>query len=225
MKIFGHRGAAGLVAENTLASIAEALIHPIDGIEIDVHCCKSGELVVIHDETLARTTNGIGDIADCTLEQLKQFTTKEGFLIPTLAEVLQFVNGRCTLNIELKGKKTALPTLDLIEQYIQQRDWEFHDFILSSFDHSQLFDIQKKTTKFKLGVLTEENSKAVLSTAHNLEAYSIHPPVASLTKDDVMQIHDHGFKLYVWTVNKESSIRRLKKWNVDAIITDFPNFA
>ncbi len=225
MKIFGHRGAAGLVAENTLASIAEALIHPIDGIEIDVHCCKSGELIVIHDETLDRTTDGHGKVTDYTLQELKQFKTVEGFFIPTLDEVLRLVDARCTLNIELKGKDTALPTLKIVEEYIEKTDWDYDHFIISSFDHSQLFDVKNSSSKFKVGVLTEENITKALPVAKKLKAFSIHPPILTLTKDEVILAQEYGYKVYAWTVNKEMMIRKLKKWNVDAIITDFPNFA
>ncbi len=225
MKTFGHRGAAGLMAENTIESIAEALIHPIDGIEIDVHCCKSGELVVIHDETLDRTTNGTGNVDDYTLQELKKLSTEEGFKIPTLEEVLHLIDARCTLNIELKGKGTAIPAVKLVEEYIQKTHWKYDHFIISSFDHPQLFEIKEKSSRFKIGVLTEENITAGLPVAKELEAFSIHPPIITLTEDEVTLAHEQGYKVYVWTVNTEKLIRQSKKWNVDAIITDFPNFA
>ncbi len=224
MKLFGHRGAAGLVAENTLESIAEALRYNVDGIEIDVHCCKSGELMVIHDETLDRTTNGKGKVADYTLQQLQQFRTEEGFSIPTLQEVLDLINARCELNIELKGKGTALPTAKLVEEHIEKTSWNYDHFIISSFDHSQLFDVKKRTSEFKLGVLTEENITTALPVAKELEAFSIHPPISSLTEDEIAIAREQGYRVYVWTVNLPEFIDTSKSWNVDGIITDFPNF-
>ena len=225
MKIFGHRGAAGLVAENTLESIAEALQHNVDGIEIDVHCCKSGELVVIHDETLDRTTNGIGNVADYALQELQQYATEEGFRIPTLIQVLNGIDAKCVLNIELKGKDTAIPTVTLLEEYVKNTNWEYDHFILSSFDHSQLFEIHTTTSNFKIGVLTEENITMALPVAKELQAFSIHPPIYSLTRDEVSIAKDLGYQVYVWTVNEKSQIEQSKSWKVDAIITDFPNFA
>ncbi len=224
MKIFGHRGAAGLVAENTLESITEALQYNVDGIEIDVHCCKSGELIVIHDTTLDRTTNGKGEVANYTLKELQEFSTIEGYAIPTLIEVLHLINARCELNIELKGKETAIPVMKLLEAYIESTDWVEDDFILSSFDHSQLYTIKAKTSKFKLGVLSEENITSALSVAKELEAYSIHPPIATLTKKETDTAKDQGYHIYVWTVNTKTLINQSKSWNVDGIITDFPNF-
>ncbi len=225
MKIFGHRGAAGVLAENTLESITEALAHGVDGIEIDIHRCKSGELVVIHDATLQRTTNGNGKVSEYTWSDLKKFRTIEGYKIPLLDQVLELVDAQCMLNIELKGIGTALPTIELIEKYIKNSRWNYDDFILSSFDHSQLFQIKKATSKFKLGVLTEENSTQILPVAKELNAYSIHPPVTTLTKDEVDLAHQEGYKVYVWTVNDTVLIDQSKSYNVEGIITDFPNLA
>ncbi len=225
MKIYGHRGAAGLVAENTLESITKALELGVDGIEIDIHCCKTGELVVIHDETLDRTTDGKGDVLDYTLSELRQCKTEEGFGIPTLQEVLDLINGQCELNVELKGENTAIPAIKLLEKYIKNTDWSYEHFIISSFDHSQLFQIKQVTSKFKLGVLSEENITQALPIAEDLEAFSIHPPIGTLTEDKVVLAKEQGYKVYVWTVNTKSLMSQSKSWNVDGIITDFPNFA
>lgn len=225
MKIFGHRGAAGLVAENTLESIEEALHHKVDGIEIDVHKCKSGELIVIHDETLQRTTNGVGKVSDCTLQELNKYTTTEGYKIPTLHQVLDLVNTRCDINIELKGIGTAMPVIELLEEYIKNTKWKRNNFVLSSFDHSQLFQIKRSSSEFRLGVLTEKNILSILSIAESLEAYSVHPPIASLTKEEVRLAKDKSYKVYVWTVDDPEDIKSSKKLKIDAIITDFPNFA
>lgn len=225
MKIFGHRGAAGLVAENTLESIEEALSHKVDGIEIDVHRCKSGELIVIHDETVQRTTNGKGRVSDFTLQELHKYTTIEGYKIPTLDQVLDLVNTTCDINIELKGIGTAMPVIELLEDYIKNTKWKHNNFVLSSFDHSQLFQIKKSSSEFNLGVLTEKNISSILSVAESLEAYSVHPPIASLTKEEVKLAKDKGYKVYVWTVNDPEDIKSSKKLKVDIIITDFPNFA
>lgn len=224
MNIIGHRGAAGLVPENTLESITEALKHKVDGIEIDVHCCKSGEIVVMHDETLDRTTNATGPVNQHTLSELKQFATKEGYSIPTLIEVLALINGDCLLNIELKGKETVTPVIKLLETFIKQSNWTYNHFILSSFDHSQLYEARRLQAKYRIGVLTEENITTVMPVAEELQAYAVHPPINTLTKEEVTQAQAKGFQVWVWTVNTKSLIERCKLWNIDGMITDFPNF-
>ncbi|WP_103865388.1 glycerophosphodiester phosphodiesterase family protein [Aquimarina sp. I32.4] len=224
MKIFGHRGAAGLIAENTLESVKIALLHNVDGIEIDIHCCKTGELVVIHDETLDRTTNGKGNVREYSLEELKQYSTQEGYAIPTLDQVLDIIDAQCLLNIELKGKDTVIPTIKVLEKYINNSRWEYKDFIISSFDHDQLFDLKEHTSRFKIGVLTEESVVEALPIAKKLSAFSIHPPIETLTRDHVNHAKEVGFHVYVWTVNEKELIKKSKFWKVEGIITDFPNF-
>jgi glycerophosphoryl diester phosphodiesterase len=115
----GHRGAKAHVAENTLASIEKALEFGVDAIEIDVHRCATGELVVFHDFTLDRMTNGSGEVAQHTLEQLKMLKIKDQYEISTLEEVLHVIDKKCKLNIELKGRDTALKTCEIVEEHIK----------------------------------------------------------------------------------------------------------
>ena len=225
MEIFGHRGAAGLVAENTLESIEEAIKHGVSGIEIDVHRCKSGELIVIHDDTLQRTTNGYGKISEHSWIELGRYRTHEGYRIPKLTEVLDLIDDTCVLNIELKGIGTALPVIELLEKQAGDKNWKKDCFVLSSFDHSQLFQIKSMTSAFRLGVLTEKGISEALDVASSLEAFSIHPPIRSLTKTEVSLAKEKGYKIYTWTVNNKTLLERLKNWKVDVVITDFPNFA
>ena len=115
----GHRGAKAYITENTIASIEKALQLGVDGVEKDVHKCASGELVVFHDFTLDRLTNGTGEISSYALLELQQLKVAEQFKIPTLTEVLDNLNGSCILNIELKGKNTALGTSKIITHYLK----------------------------------------------------------------------------------------------------------
>ena len=115
-EIFAHRGASGYAPENTLEAFRLAMEQGADGIELDVHLTKDGEVVVIHDETLDRTSNGQGKVRDYTLEELKKFSFHnhiekyKGVQIPTLKEVLDLVkNSSMKVNIELKTVFPALP--------------------------------------------------------------------------------------------------------------------
>ena len=126
----GHRGAMGYVVENTLESIQKALDFGVHGVEIDVHLCASGELVVFHDFTLERMTNGTGAISKYTLSELKQLKIGHKFQIPTLEEVLELINKECLLNIELKGQQTAFETCRIIEKYVKINSWNHSVFLV-----------------------------------------------------------------------------------------------
>jgi len=149
VKKIGHRGASGYEPENTLIAFEKAIELNVDGIELDVHLCSDGELIVIHDETIDRTTNGKGVVNKFTALELKKYG------IPTLIEVFDLVNRRCFINIELKGIETAKPVNDLINHYISDKKWKINDFLISSFDWNMLEKIQLLNPKIRICVLTE----------------------------------------------------------------------
>ncbi|WP_299225770.1 glycerophosphodiester phosphodiesterase family protein [uncultured Psychroserpens sp.] len=219
----GHRGAKGYVVENTLESIEKALELHVDGVEIDVHLCASGELVVFHDFTLDRMTNGSGEVSKHTLTQLKQLKVKERFVIPTLEDVIDLIDHRCFLNVELKGKNTAMQTCNVLKHYIDQKNWHKDDFLISSFQHHELETVFKIDEDFRLGVLTKASVTDAIEFASTINAFAVHPNVALLTKNNVKFAQQLGFKVYTWTVNDDGTIDRMKAYGVDAIISDVPD--
>ena len=219
----GHRGAKAYVAENTLESIQKAMDFGVDGIEIDVHVCASGELVVFHDFTLDRMTNGTGEIAKHTLSQLKQLQVADSYKIPTLEAVLEIIDKRCLLNIELKGRHTAEKTREIIERYVKEKGWKYTDFIISSFQHHELEDVFGINKKIPLGVLTKASVTEALEFAKTINAVAIHPNFALLTKENVKHAQAKGYQVNTWTVNDAEAINRMKRYGVDGIISDFPD--
>src|SRR5690606_14315348 len=177
----GHRGAKGYVAENTIESIQKALDFKVDGIEIDVHVCASGELVVFHDFTLDRMTNGTGEVGKSTLSELKKLKVSGLYHIPTLEEVLGIIDKKCLLNIELKGKYTASKTCETIQKYITDKNWTYQNFIVSSFQHHELEAVFKADKNISLGVLTKANIDEAMEFAETIKARAIHPNYALLT--------------------------------------------
>ena len=139
----GHRGAPGYEPENTLRSFEKAISMGVDMVELDVHKCKSGELVVIHDKKVNRTTNKKGFVKNKNLQQLKTLDAGKKEKIPTLKEVLDFINKRVKINIELKGPKTTEAVLKLIEEYINKKKWKYSQFIISSFDSRKIKKLSK----------------------------------------------------------------------------------
>lgn len=219
----GHRGAKGYLAENTLESIDKALHLGVDAIEIDVHRCHSGELVVIHDFTLDRTTNGSGEVAKRDWEVLKRLTVEGEYKLPVLEDVLNFIEGRCSINIELKGLNTAEGTARIIQEYIRDHAWEYSDFIVSSFQKNELFQLRKIDDHIPIGVLSKASVNEAIELGKLLRAEAIHPSLGIITRDSVKNSHNAGFKVNVWTVNEPQDIARMKEFGVDGIISDFPD--
>ena len=217
MKKIGHRGAAGYSPENTLISFQKAIDLKVDGIELDVHLSLDGAIMVIHDETLDRTTNGKGLVKNFSASQLKELG------IPTLIEVLDLAKQKCFVNIELKGIGTAKPVVDLIAYSVSEKIWNSNNFLVSSFDWKMLEEVQLLNPKIRIGVLTEESVSAALAFAKKLKAYSIHPDYQLLTKENVALMQENGFEVYPWTVNSAEDIQKIKSFNVNGIISDFPD--
>ncbi|WAC01467.1 glycerophosphodiester phosphodiesterase family protein [Lacinutrix neustonica] len=183
----GHRGAKGYVTENTLASIQKAMDLGVDGIEIDIHRCKTGELVVFHDFAVDRLSNGHGDISNFTLPELKNLKLKGAYEIPTLAEVFDLVDDKCLLNIELKGLDTVQGVVTIIEDYVKNTRWTYKNILVSSFQHPLLIALRALNKKVSLGVLTDTNLKEAMDVARNLKALAIHPDFVMLTKENVVR--------------------------------------
>src|SRR6478672_765847 len=134
----GHRGAAGHVLENTLGSIEKAIELGVDYVEIDLRFTRDGHVVILHDPTVDRTTNGHGRIKDLTLAQVRRIKTKDGQHVPTLEEVLKFTDGRVGLMLELKVRGLAKPVTEIVE-----RSGFSNPVIYASFHYKELFRVRE----------------------------------------------------------------------------------
>mgnify|MGYP006344329555 FL=1 len=217
----GHRGAKGHEPENTLVSFQKALDLKVDGIELDVHLSLDGHLIVIHDETIDRTTNGTGFVNQLTLKELKSFKINDTIEIPTLEEVLDLIDKKCFINIELKNHETAENVVALIEKYIAEKNWNYTDFIVSSFDWNAIQQVRFLNEKIPIGVLTEEDLDLAFSFAKFLKAEAIHPDFQLLTPEKVIEFQAKKIKVFPWTVNNLEDIQKMKLMHVDGIISDF----
>ena len=222
-KKIGHRGACGHVAENTLESIQKALEFKVDAIEVDVHRCKSGELVVIHDFTLDRTTDGTGDVSEKTLAELRELKVEDQFRIPLLTEVLDLIRGKCRINIELKGSNTSEETCRIIKRLVAEGSWTYEDFIISSFQENELVEVFDLDKEIQIGILSKGNVSEAIELGKILNAKAIHPSTGIITRENVKKSQSAGFKVNVWTVNEAKEIERMKSFGVDGIISNFPD--
>ena len=218
----GHRGAMGHETENTLASIQKALDLNVDMIEIDVFKITSGEIVVFHDEKIDRLTNGSGNIESLDLEALKNLTVEGNHKIPLLSEVLDVINHKVPLNIELKGPGTSEGVIHIINNYIENEGWTLDDFLISSFNWEELKNMRRINMDIEIAVLTEENPLEAINIANDLNAIAITPNYLSLTKKNVSEIKSRGFKIFTWTVNDKEQISNMRELGVDGVFTNYP---
>ncbi|MFT4973195.1 MAG: glycerophosphoryl diester phosphodiesterase [Saprospiraceae bacterium] len=219
----GHRGAKGHMPENTLIGFQKAIDLHVDRIELDVHLSLDNELMVIHDETIDRTTDGKGFVNQISLPELKRYRIEKKHHIPTLSEVLNLIDQKCEINIELKSYETASKVVDLIEKYVLEKKWNYNHFLVSSFDWNALQQVTLLNSKIAIGVLTETNLDLALAFAKFIQAKSIHPHFHLLTEENTVIMQKEGFQVLPWTVNEIEDIRKVKTYHVNGIISDFPD--
>jgi len=213
--IFGHRGAPGYPrrGENTIASFRKALQCGATALEFDVRRCADGRLVVIHDETIDRTTNGSGRVAALSYEQLRQFDAGNGGTIPLLSDVLDQFGAQCLLNIELKDAAIAQE----VGKLVSERRLE-SEVIVSAFEWQELGFLIPEIPIALLSLKLEN----LIETACEMGAAAIHPRCDLVTAALVASARDAKLRMHVWTVNDPSEISRFRALEVDGIFTDFP---
>ena len=217
--IIGHRGAKGHVVENTIPSVKCAIDLGANGIEIDVFKCKSGEIVVFHDNNLSKILDVNLCIEDLDLKTIKSFRIENQFFIPTLEEILSLQLDDLILNIELKGKGTAIPTIELLQRYFKKNLLKKKNILVSSFDWDELLVLRSKSQKIPIGVLIDGNPLIALNFAKEVEAMSINSDYKYLNKKNVDLVNAKGYKLFPYTVNNEDEMKKLISIGVDGIIT------
>ncbi len=218
---FAHRGASGHEKENTLPAMEKAISLGAEWIELDVYAVE-GELVVIHDQRLERTTNGSGYVVEKSLKYLRSLDAGNGQPIPTLREVLDLVNRRVGINVELKGFDTAQPTVSLVKDYVKNKGWSYDQFILSSFNQYELVKAKSLQPEIKIGALVAGIPLGYARFAQELKAYSVHPYVEFLNETFVKDAHERGLKVFVFTVNHPENLARVAALGVDGVFTNYP---
>ncbi len=221
--VIGHRGAMGHAPENTLPSIRAALKLGVDAIEIDVFRIASGELIVFHDETLDKLTNGNGAIEGKTYNQLSKLTVLGTAKIPTLKEVLLEINGAVSLNVELKGANTAKGTVELFDDFVSKGIFTAKQLYVSSFNWNELRDFREFSKTYDIALLTDNNPLSAVGVANELQAIAINPNFYQLNANLIHTLQANGFKVIPYTVNDPKDIAALIEMGVNGIITDYPD--
>ncbi|MFC4617911.1 glycerophosphodiester phosphodiesterase [Camelliibacillus cellulosilyticus] len=232
-KIIAHRGASSKCPENTMMAFKQAERDGADGIELDLHLTRDRIPVVIHDETVDRTTDGYGFIKDYTVSGLKKLSAGrwKGWKfrnadIPTFEEVLEWIQTtKLLLVIEFKNnlfpyKGLENLTLDLIDRYgMADRT------IYSSFNHDSLMKLKKIDQSVETAPLYSKPITDPARYVKSLGASGIHPYYRITTQPLVQMMHNHHFKVRPYTVNAPHIMDALLKWGVDGLITDQPALA
>jgi glycerophosphoryl diester phosphodiesterase len=222
--VIGHRGAAGHEVENTIPSIDKAISFGVDAVEVDVFLCKSGELVVFHDENLSRLTNSNAFIESLTIDSIKKIDVLNNHKIPTLEEVIKFINERVHLNIELKGLNTAKPTYELLQSLFLDKQQLIKKISISSFNWEELDIIYDLDKDIPIAVLTEKMPiEMAINQAKKINAKAINIDYKLLNRKVVKKIKSENLIINAWTVNEINQIKRIINLGVDGIITDFPD--
>ncbi len=231
MKVIAHRGYSGKYPENTMLSFQKAVEAGCDGIELDIHVSKDGVTVIIHDETLDRTTDGEGPVRDYTYEELKQFNAAKGFghitdfePIPTFEEYCRWAAAYpVTTNIEIKTdhypyEQIEEKAVELVKRYgLEER------VVFSSFNHGSLTKVKKLMPRVKCGALIESGTEKGIGHYCRTSGFEYaHPEFDGIDQTLVDECKSRGIGMNVWNVNDLEQLEKLYYWDCDGVITNDP---
>jgi glycerophosphoryl diester phosphodiesterase len=226
--VISHAACAGHAPENTLAGLRLALHMGADAVEIDVHLSADGIPVLIHDDSVDRTTDGHGPVASQTLAELRRldagarspFEMFRDEKIPTLPEVLELTRGRALLVIEIKPPGIEEPVLEAVcaaEALDWAMIWSFHPGVVS--------EIRRREPRLPAGLLTLSLSDAIAQQALELGAQAVSVLHQNVSDERVRLAHRKSLAVHAWTADQPTQMRRLVAAGVDGIVTNFPDRA
>ncbi|MBI5031134.1 MAG: hypothetical protein HZB51_11445 [Chloroflexi bacterium] len=237
--VVAHRGGAALAPENTLAAFENAIQLGVDMVECDVHLSKDGELIVMHDPNVSTTTNGVGQISNLPLADLKKLNAAAKFAggyapqtIPTLGELLDLVKGKVDIQIEIKNAAGGGRYAGIEKQVVDAVNSRgmTNNVIIISFDFGVLKDVQAIDPRIKTGALvradwfqTRSPEKSIADAVEQTGAAYFMPTAGPVTQAIVNAAHARGIKMGVWTVDAESDMKRYSGYGIDALTTNRPD--
>jgi glycerophosphoryl diester phosphodiesterase len=236
MFIYAHRGARGYAPENTMSAFRQALICKADGIELDVQLTKDHQLIICHDHTIDRTSNGYGWIKDLTLTELRALDFGSWFApsfanetIPTFQEFFTwYITTPLLLNIEIKNGPVVYEGIEeeliTIMNNSVPKDFNLYNrLIISSFYHPSLVKIKKLDQRFKTGVLFDDRPVDVLSLIEQTNADYLHPHWHYLEKEWIETAHKAGIGVNSYTINTQEEFDFAYATHIDGLFSDYPD--
>jgi glycerophosphoryl diester phosphodiesterase len=213
----GHRGARAYEPENTIRSFKKAIEISVDAVELDVRETKDGQLIVIHDPDVKRTTDGNGLVSELTLKEIKGFSTEKGEKIPTLEEALDFLDKKVKVLIELKEAGVEKEVLALVHEKRLEKN-----VIVTSFLEDALRKVRELDKDIETGLIYARH-KNPLKAALELKAQYLVAFYRFTHTANVQKAHENGLKVIVWTVNTPEEAAEMAKKGVDGIASDKPD--
>ncbi|MEH7235448.1 glycerophosphodiester phosphodiesterase [Bacillus sp. JJ1562] len=225
--ILAHRGASSYAPENTMAAFYKAIELGANGIELDLHATKDGKLVVHHDSTVNRISNGTGEVQDLTFSELRKldfgswFHDKyKGEKIVSFEEFLHYFSEKgLYLAIEIKGKHIEEEVLNVLSQY----PVDYGLLTITSFDYSILKKVRQLDSNVRIGYLTDLVSDLNIQKMKAIQAQQFCVDVTKLTKDDVIKARNHSFDIRTWNTKNEELMKHAVECGVDGMTINFPD--
>lgn len=222
--LWAHRGASAIAPENTMAAFVAALECGADGLELDIHLSRDGVPVVIHDETLARTTNGRGRVCGKTWSQLQKLDAGSWFSaafagepVPALEDVLKTFGGRVRLNLEVKAYDAGAAVLELLQRYPEA------ECVVSSFDYRLLERLRAADDSLPIAVLfADGNWRPAVSLAASLRSVAFHPEAGQVSRPMICACRQAQLPVHAWVVDDVESARSLLRAGVNGLFTNDP---
>ncbi len=223
--IIAHRGASGYAPENTLNGFKKAISLGVEAVEFDIHKSKTGDLIVIHDPSVDRTTNGTGLIKDKTLAEIKALSLKNGGTIPTFSEVLDALDAKAKIIIDIKEEGVADSLANNLHVYIE-KGWRTDQFYATGFFHEELKKLKALAPFVKLipTMIGTPHKLALSAKEMNAHGVCLINAAGLLSKTLANDIKAHGLELWVWSPCENSqALTILCQLKVDAIMVDYPD--
>lgn len=218
MKLIGHRGARANDPENTIRSIKTAITCGVDMVEVDVRLSRDGIPVVIHDETVDRTTNGSGSVSEMYAHEICELDAGGGERVPMFDDVLEFMK-TADINLIIEIKEIGIQ--DSVLNSIKNKKME-DNVIISSFFHPSVLHLKRSDTGIKTGVIFSSLPIRAWILAADANADIMFPKLNRTTDDLVRGAHEHGIAVYPWVVNTRDEYLHAAEMEVDGIVSDHP---
>lgn len=218
VQIIGHRGARGIEPENTMRSFRKALELGVDLIECDVHLTKDGHIVLMHDHTVDRTTNGSGPVNSFTFNEIRRLDAGKGEIIPTLQELLDLACGKVKLHIELKDETATEKTVRLVEKNHMEGE-----VFLTSGNTETLRRVRELNPSIPTEHIFGEPPEDAIERALSVGAKRVSCHISHLTSEFVRKAHENGMHVIAWPPNTVEEAKKAIECSVDLICTDRPD--